>query len=211
MEERRACGFTLRLDPSGIAEEPWLREQLLIPERTNIISADSRIWPQPNELDDFYYEALDWHPLGIDTDYEEMLNKLHKLGVHTEGLIPLCITLPVETIVTSKRLCGPWAANYRHEQELLAQGWHFLGFEPVELNGLTSGLKGIGYREPFRSELQARFGAELQARFGAALNEVGLFTDDTISAEFAKIIGAEIPSHAPFDVVAILIHDSLSQ
>jgi hypothetical protein len=203
MSERRACGFSLRLNPTGIAEEPWLRGQLLIPEQANIISADSQTWPQPKGLQDLHYEDPDWHPLGIDTDFERMLEKLHKRGVRTEGLVPLCVTVSVETIAASERLRGPWAAQYPHEEELLARGWRFLGFEPVELNGLVSGLKGIGYKEPFRSELQARFGGEL--------NEVGLFSDDAIAAEFAKVVGAEIPSHAPFDVVGILVHDPLSQ
>jgi hypothetical protein len=203
MGERRACGFTLRLNPSGIAEEPWLRSQLLIPEKANIISADSLTWPQPKELQDLHHEDPDWHPLGIDTDFEEMLEKLHKRGVCTEGLVPLCITVSVETIAASERLRGPWVAQYPHEEELIASDWRFLGFEPVELNGLTSGLKGIGYKEPSWSQLRVQF--------GGALNEVGLFTDAAIAAEFAKMQGIEIPEHAPFDVVGILVHDPLSQ
>jgi hypothetical protein len=100
--------------------------------------------------------------------------------------------------------CGPgYFDNAQSENDLLSTGWRFLGFDTVELNGLTSGLKGIGYKEPSWSELQAQF--------GGALNEVGLFSDEATAAEFAKVRGVEIPSHAPFDVVGVLVHEPISQ
>lgn len=201
MGERRGCGFTLRLNPTGIAEEPWLRGQLLVSEQTNIISADAQTWPEPRELFDLHYEDPDWHPLGLDVNFEEMLEKLSKRGVRTEGLIPVCVTIPAETIAASERLRGPWTENYPQEDKLLEQGWRFLGFEPVELNGLTSALKGIGYKEPSWSQLRARF--------GRALNEVGLFSDEAVAVQFAEARGIEIPSHAPFDVVGILVLDPI--
>jgi hypothetical protein len=107
-------------------------------------------------------------------------------------------------VATLVKWSGPeYFDNAPSEDDLLSTGWRFLGFEPVELNGLTSGLKGIGYKEPSWSQLRTQF--------GPALNEVGLFSDDATAAEFAKVRGLEIPSHAPFDVVGVLIHDPISQ
>jgi hypothetical protein len=40
-----------------------------------------------------------------------------------------------------------------------------------------------------------------------ALNDVGLISDAMIASQFAKLREVEIPSHAPFQVVGILVHD----
>ena len=97
---------------------------------------------------------------------------------------------------------GPgYFENTPCEDDLLSSGWRSLGFDTVELNGLTSGLKGIGYKEPSWSALRAQF--------GGTLNEVGLFNDEAMAVQFAEALGAEIPSHAPFEVVGVLVHDPI--
>ncbi|MGA3197587.1 MAG: hypothetical protein ABSD39_21525, partial [Terriglobales bacterium] len=125
-------------------------------------------------------------------------------GIQHEDLSPVCLTINGASMGSLIKRCGPgYFYNAPSEDDLLSTGWRFLGFDAVELNGLTSGLKGIGYKEPSLSELRKRF--------GGALNEVGLFSDEATAAEFAKVRGLEIPAHAPFDVVGVLIHDPISQ
>jgi hypothetical protein len=53
--------------------------------------------------------------------------------------------------------------------------------------------------------------AELERlkHFGAALNDMGLSSDAAMASEFGDLRGRQIPSHAPFEVVGILVHDPL--
>jgi hypothetical protein len=126
---------------------------------------------------------------------------LHEHGIATVGFTSVCLTISGETAAALSE--DHWADHFAvalREEDLLLRGWRFLGFDVAELNGLCSGLKGCGYKEPLWSQLRARF--------GGALNDVGLFSDATIASQFAGIRGLEIPSHAPFEVVGVLVHDA---
>ncbi len=144
--------------------------------------------------------SIHCYPLGLRRDPEELFDALHERGIATVGLTPVCLTIGEQTATVLSE--GHWADHFAcalREEDLVARGWRFLGFDVAELNGLCSGLKGCGYKEPFRSQLRARF--------GGVLNDVGLFSDATIASQFAEVRGLEIPDHAPFEVVGILVQD----
>jgi hypothetical protein len=198
-------GFDLRLRIELVPDEPWFADQCLVPEIRNRISADGMVWPPPEAVSDFYFSNLISYPLGLLNDLDELLAALHERGVTTVNLTPVCLTISEANVVV---LCQKgWAYHFENAptgEKLLACGWRFLGFDIVQLDGgLCSGLKGCGYIEPSWSQLRARF--------GGALNEVGLFSDDTIASQFAKVQALEIPEHAPFEVVGILVHDPLKE
>lgn len=195
-------GFDLRFRAELLPEDPGLADQFLVPENRNRITADGLVWPSPKEVDDFLMSQPISHPLGLSNNLHGFLPALREHGIATVNLTPVCLTLSETTVRT---LCNQgWAFDFKHapcEEDLLGLGWRFLGFDTAELNGLCSGLKGIGYNERSRSQLRPQF--------GDALNDVGLFSDAVIASQFAGIRGKQIPSQAPFEVVGILVHDLL--
>ena len=207
MTKRISCGFDLRISAElqGKIPAQW-NQSILVRDNCSSISADTMVWTMPNELDRLIQDATQvfWNPLGLASSLDLLLNACRERDIQFSNLIPVCLTVSEESLEPLIKRCGPgYFDNAPSEDDLLSTGWRFLGFDAVELNGLTSGLKGIGYKEPSWSQLRAQF--------GSALNEVGLFSDEATASEFAKVRGLEIPSHAPFDVVGILVHDPLSQ
>ncbi len=199
-------GFSLRTRVELQAEDPRQAGQYLVPGNRNPISADTRVWLVPDDVDSLIQDAKQefWTPLGLARSLDLLLHACREREIGYADLSPVCLTITDTSLEALIRRCGPgYFENTPCEDDLLSNGWRFLGFDAVELNGLTSGLKGIGYKEPSWSELRMQF--------GGALNEVGLFSDEATAAEFAKVRGVEIPSHAPFDVVGVLVHDPISQ
>jgi hypothetical protein len=196
-----SAGFDLRVPAESLPEDPSLTDQWLVPLNRSRISADAGVWPTPEEISDFYRGDLSAYPLGLLNDPDRLLGALHEHGIATVGFTSVCLTISGETAAALSE--DHWADHFAvalREEDLLLRGWRFLGFDVAELNGLCSGLKGCGYKEPLWSQLRARF--------GGALNDVGLFSDATIASQFAGIRGLEIPSHAPFEVVGVLVHDA---
>lgn len=199
LTEYRSGGFDLRIRVELLADDPSLERQWLLPANRNRISTDAMVWPMPEEVSRFYLETPRSYPLGCLKDYDELLSALRDRGVATANYTPICLTISDATIAALSS--SGWADHFSEApsmKDLIAWGWRFWGFDVAELNGLCSGLKGCGYDEPSWSGLRARF--------GGALNDVGLFQDPAIAAEFAQIRGLEIPSHAPFEIVGILTH-----
>jgi len=204
INNRVSLGFDLRIAPD-IPMMDRLREgAFLETHRTCTISADPGVWPMHKEASELWSGLLPnfLNPLYLAASLDRLLEAYGDEGFSLSNLYPICVTSdPTITISLNKRFGPGYFENQSLEIDLLSIGWRFLGFEPVELNGLTSGLKGIGYKEPSWSQYRAQF--------GGALNEVGLFRDEETAAEFAKVRGEEIPSHAPFEVVGILVHDPI--
>ncbi len=206
MMRRVSAGFSFRIQAERQGEDPRQVDQYLMPTNRNPISADTSVWLMPGVLDNLLLDSTQefWNPLGLAKSIQLLLDACRERGIQHEDLSPVCLTINGASMGSLIKRCGPgYFYNAPSEDDLLSTGWRFLGFDAVELNGLTSGLKGIGYKEPSLSELRKRF--------GGALNEVGLFSDEATAAEFAKVRGLEIPAHAPFDVVGVLIHDPISQ
>jgi hypothetical protein len=202
MVKRISGGFDLRLPIDLLKEDPCLINQFLVPENQHRITTDSLVWSTPQEIADFLIGQAVGYPLGLPTNLDQFVAALHERGVSTAGLIPVCVTLSEATVMRLRE--RGWSYHFQQAQwqdELLDAGWRFLGFDTAELSGLCSGLKGIGYEEPSRSQLRLRF--------GPALNDIGLFSDAAMASEFADLWGRQIPSHAPFEVVGILVHDPL--
>jgi hypothetical protein len=200
MTEYYSGGFDLRVSLESLTDEPTLQKHWLVPANQNRISADAMVWPMPEEVSRFYQETPRSYPLGCLNNFSELLSALRERGVATMNYTPICLTISEASVQTLRK--KGWAYHFSgasRMEDLVKLGWRFLGFDVAELNGLCSGLKGCGYTEPSWSQLRARF--------GSALNEVGLFHGPTIAGKFAQIRGLEIPNHAPFEVVALLVHD----
>jgi hypothetical protein len=199
-------GFNLRIRVDLQKNNPCQIEQFLVPERRNPISADTRVWLVPNDVDRLIQDSTHefWSPLGLAKNLDLLLQACKEREIGSEDLSPVCLTITEKSRDSLIKRFGPgYFENTPHEDDLLSRGWRFLGFDPVELNGLTSGLKGIGYKEPSWSRLRRQF--------GSGLNDVGLFADEATATQFAELRGKEIPSHAPFEVVGVLMHDPIPQ
>jgi hypothetical protein len=204
--KRVSGGFSLRTRVELQQVDPRQMDQYLVPVNRNPISADTRVWLVPDDVDGLIQDATQefWTPLGLARSLDLLLHACREREIGYADLSPVCLTITDTSLEALIKRCGPgYFENTPCENDLLSDGWRFLGFDAVELNGLTSSLKGIGYKEPSWSELRMRF--------GRALNEVGLFNDEATVSEFAKMRGAEIPEHAPFDVVGVLVHDPIRQ
>ena len=201
----RICGgFDLRVKFELQKEDLRQVAQYLIQENRNPISADPSVWIRTDGVEEFLFTNSVSYPLGLVSDFEGLLAGLHGRGVATADQTPVSLTISDAVAGSLSREFGSDCfRDAPSDVSLLSCGWCFLGFDTVELNGLTSGLKGIGYKEPSWSQLRTQF--------GGALNEVGLFADDVTAAQFAEARGKEIPSHAPFEVVGILVHDPLRE
>lgn len=199
-------GFNLRTRVELQKEDPRQMDQYLVPGNRNPISADTSVWLVPDDVDALIQDATQefWTPLGLATSLEQLIHACKESKIRFEDLSPVCLTITEVSLEALIKRFGPgYFENTPCEDDLLSSGWRFLGFDAVELNGLTSGLKGIVYKEPSWSELRRQF--------GGALNDVGLFSDEATAAQFAEARGFEIPSHAPFEVVGLLVHDPIRQ
>jgi hypothetical protein len=204
MTKRISGGFDLRMRVDLQEEDPRQVDQYLMPHNRNPICADPSIWLRTDEVADLLMKESVSYPLGLPINLDELLARLHERGIATINQSPVSLTIAEQTAMV---FCRDFGLDYFRDapsdEHLRSCGWRFLGFDTVELNGLTSGLKGIGYKEPSWSQLRTKF--------GGALNEVGLFSDEAAAAQFAEMRGAEIPSHAPFEVVGIRVHDPIGQ
>lgn len=202
MEKRISGGFDLRVRMGLQDNDLRQRDQYLIPDKRIPISADLWIWARPDEVGDFMLKDPESYPMGLRKSLDDLFIGLHKRGIATTNLSPVCLTISEATVASLSRQFGAeYFEGAPTEEGLLSRGWRFLGLDVVELNGLTSGLKGIGYKEPTWSQLRAQF--------GSALNEVGLFSDEMIASKFAEVRGREVPAHAPFDVVGLLVRNPI--
>lgn len=200
MEKRISGGFDLRTRIDLQVEDLRQRDQYLIPEHRIPISADPWIWDRPDTVDSYLLKEPESYPMGLRNNLRKLLTDLHEEGIVFSDVSLVCLLIFGRALSELSRQFGEsYFADAPTEGELLASGWRFLGFDVVELNGLTSGLKGIGYREPLWTQLKAEF--------GSALNDLGLFGEERPALQFAEIRGKEIPEHAPFDVVGLLVHD----
>ncbi len=200
MEKRISGGFDLRINLRNLQRQhPSQVNQWLSPEKRSLISADASVWIRTAEVSDFLASDPVSYPLGLWGNLDDLVVALHAQGIETATLTPLCLTISEATAMRFYDRYGTdYFKNAPNDEQLSSRGWSHLGFDTVELNGLISGLKGCGYTEPSWSQLRAQF--------GSALNEVGLFSDEVTASKFADARGREISSHAPFDVVGVLVH-----
>jgi len=206
MSRRVSCGFDLRVSAEEQGEIPahW-NQSLLGSDNRCPISADTMVWQMPDEVDRLIQDATQefWNPLGLSNSLDSLLQACRERDISFAELIPVCLTVSMESMNPLIKRCGPgYFENVPDEDGLLLSGWRLLGLDTVQLNGLHSGLKGIGYKEPSWSQYREQFGNHL--------NDIGLFSDETIASRFAELRGLEIPSHAPFEVVGVLVHDPIS-
>jgi hypothetical protein len=114
----------------------------------------------------------------------------------------VCITCYESNLLALIERYGPGYFENQSEHELRSQGWKFLGFDVLELNGMISGLKGCSYVEPMWSQLRSNF--------AHSLNEFGLFSDTCVALQFAEVRSLEIIKHAPFIVVGVFAGEPLA-
>jgi hypothetical protein len=200
MTKRISGGFDMRTKVEFQEEDPRQANQYLVPELRNPISGDPWIWTRPAQMDNFIPNETTSYPLGLVDNVDELASGLRQQGIATVNMSPLCLTITETNAIAFEQQFGPgYFDNAPTEEDLLSRGWRLMGLEPVDLSGLTSGLKGIGYAEPAWSHLRSYF--------GGALNDVGLFSDEAIAYRFAEVRGLQIRAHAPFVVVGVLVQD----
>jgi hypothetical protein len=102
------------------------------------------------------------------------------------------------TLALVRRYGPGYFDNRTEDEELLAEGWQFMGFDVLDLDGLISGLKGCEYVEPIWSQLRSHF--------AGSLNKMGLLADLSVASQFAEVRGLEIREHAPFVVAGVFTH-----
>jgi hypothetical protein len=203
--KRVSLGFDLRINPALQENSPSQLNQRLLPHIPSPISADPSVWLQPEEIASLWQGKLHVfsNPLNLAKSTDLLIDACQKKGLSITGLWPVCVTsYEPDRIALIERYGPGYFDDQLDEAGLLSSGWRFLGFDVADLNGLISGLKGCGYREPTWSLLRNHF--------GTSLNESGLFTDLMVASSFAEIRGLQIGSHAPFVTVGIFTRDPLS-
>jgi hypothetical protein len=196
--KRVSIGFDLRVNPE--LQEKYFWNQHLVPELASPISADPCVWVEMEEFDSLEEEIAQGflNPLTFAKNIDVLIDAYNKLGFSTNGLWPACFTSSEANVIELVARFGPgWFENQPTEEELQSRGWQLMGFDVVDLFRLSSGLKGCGYTEPTWSQLRGYF--------SGALNEVGLFSDCIVASQFAEVRGLQLPAHAPFIVVGILV------
>jgi hypothetical protein len=204
--DRISLGFDLRVNP-GVDQPNGLGDaRFLDPLNSSRISADPSVWLASDRATDLWGTNLPHflNPLRLAGDTNRLLDAYNREGIDTSELYPLCITSAPGIAVSLRQRFG--AGYFDHklgEEELVSAGWHFRGFDVVDLDGLISGLKGCDYREPAWSQLRTIYAEHL--------NEDGLFFHALTASQFAEVRGLEIRQHAPFVVVGLLSHPPLGR
>ena len=202
MPNRISLGFDMRVKATltGITH----RSAQMVKEYGSIISADPAIWPCATEVSDLWDGPLPsfLNPLYLAGDLKLLVDAHRKRNASLAELIPVCLTAKQTVILAlDKRFGSGYFSRCVEEQNLIHQGWQLRGFDVVDLDGLISGLKGCGYSDTTKLQVEAAFG-----RF---LNEDGLFRSEEAAYTFAEMRGLEIRGHAPFTVTGILTHETL--
>lgn len=203
-DKRVNLGFDLRVNPEVQEENPSQLDQRLVPNLRSPISADPNVWVTTAEIESLSQGELPefFNPLHLSSSLGHLIDTCQRKHASTIGLWPLSLTCYETNLLSLVRRYGPgYFDNPIEENELLAQGWQFKGFDVVDLEGLISGLKGCGYTEPMWSELRNRF--------ANSLNEMGLFSEISTASQFAEVRGLEIRAHAPFVIVGVLTQKSV--
>lgn len=205
MTKRMCIGFDIRLRLELQEANAAPRSQFLKLVNQNPISVDSRAWATTEEIDSVMQDPSQafWTPFGLASNLDLLLIRCSEDRIKLDSVIPACFTVRAASRLSLiERYGARYFPNDMDEDKLIENGWRFMGLDTVQLNGFTSGLKGIGYKEPSWSTLREQF--------GEALNDVGLFADAAIAERFAEVRGKEVPAHSPLEVVGILIRDSIS-
>jgi hypothetical protein len=199
--KRVSFGFDLRVNPALQGENPSQLNQSLIPDLRSPVSADPAVWLTTPEIELLSQGTLpDFaNPLHLSKSIDLLVNVCRRKLVPITGLWPVCVTCYETDLLALVRRYGPgYFDNRTEEEELLAEGWQFMGFDVLDLDGLISGLKGCGYVEPIWSQLRSHF--------AGSLNKMGLLADLSVASQFAEVRGLEIREHAPFVVAGVFTH-----
>ena len=199
--KRVSLGFDLRVDPNFHREVSSQIGQRLVPEISDPISADPNVWPQPPGVASLWQGALPEfsNPLNLARSLALLRDASDERAVSVTAATPVCLTsFQTNIVALVERFGTGYFDDQTDEKELLSQGWQFMGFDVVDLDGLISGLKGCGYAESSRSQLRSHF--------GASLNNLGLFTQWEVAARFAEVRGLQMRKHSPFVVVGVFVH-----
>jgi hypothetical protein len=199
---RISLGFDLRVNPETQKANPAQMNQSLMSAPSSPISADQNIWSEPEQVESLMDGVLpDFaNPLHLAKSIDLLLDACRQCGIPTADLCRVCLTTDEANIVALIDRFGPgYFENQPKEEDLISQGWQLRGFDVVDPDGLISGLKGVRYNEPTRSQLRNYF--------GSTLNEVGLFNNAPVACQFAGVRGLQVKAHAPFVVIGVLTQD----
>lgn len=199
---RIALGFDLRTDPTSalINAPPISNNQTLSPGLRYCFCADPSVWQRAESLDRLIRTSPSgiWNPLTLGNSLEAMLEACDDGGVATSEMVRVALTSSVSNAVALVERYGPgWFENLPTEEALVGDGWCLKGFDVIDLRGLISGLNGCGY--------SAGSVRKLRKIFGRFLNKMGLFDLYSRAAQFGETRGLQIPEHAPFVVVGVLV------
>ena len=147
-------GFDLRVPIESVGDDVTLDDQFLVPELRNRVSTDPLVWPRPTEVSEIHASEIRSFPLGVPSDLGDIVTALYERGL--SGIMVTPVALVVSDITVAELCRGGWVSHFenaRQQDDLSREGWHYVGFDVAELNGLCSGLKGYGYKQPLWSEL----------------------------------------------------------
>ncbi len=206
VNERAVLGYDLRIQPGSNIRilSKATKEQHFSDSVPEIwISADPTLLLRDDNVDRIIQEYAGtnvvslWNPLGLANHLSDLTSECRARGVSTDDFLPVAVTCCEVNFIALVERDGPgWLDSRPAEKELVSSGWRLLGFDALDLRGLTSGLSGCGYTSSAKSAYNQLF--------GMALNKFGLFQSFSFAQRFAEVRGLEIPSHAPFVVVGVL-------
>ena len=197
-----SIGFDLRVEASASTVWP---DQMLDPRNQSAICADSNVWQTPPEIESSMGGVLSdsMNPLYLYKSLASLRSVCAGLTTFDKRWLFVSITAHPAVVSCLTHRFGPgYFDEYQKEAHLQLTGWRHMGFDVVDLDGMVSGLKGCGYKEPALSDLRTYF--------LDSLNQSGLFCSASDAAMFAQARGLQVRDHSPFIVVGVLTHDSVT-
>lgn len=191
-EKRLIIGFDYRFS----YEKSIKRLDYYTFQNLKVLSGDPNVWERPREVYDLLDQDPEYviNPLTLATNFEFLKKKMPSNVA--EYSMPMAISLSSKAISCVIEKYGSfWFSDLMSEDDLLSQGWDFMGFDVLDINGLYSGINGCGYKEDTR-EL-------LKRNFSKYFNDFSLISLYQKAVEFSDISNREIPAHAPFYSVGI--------
>ena len=91
MTKRFSCGFSLRLSVELDNYPAEMDEFTLDCNKCSLISADTSVWPVPEDVDNLIQDANQdfWNPLGLSKDFDMLLRACRERNIPVAHLFPV--------------------------------------------------------------------------------------------------------------------------
>ena len=178
------------------------------------LSADIFVWQRPEKISEHIYHGTymwkTFYPIvNLYLDYQQLIEVTKKFGYQPDDYASFAMTAhkpDLELFYDCYREIDEggkiWSETWFGNKVILGvdlqkNGWHFLGFDALDISAKISGLHGCGDLK--EGEESFKFYA------GCVMNQYGLFDNYADADQFARLRDDEIPQHASFYPVGLWV------